>query len=110
MRIRWWVPLIPTVAAVIALMAAPPMSGHGEPCAHPTAVIIISPGYTDGEMAGQYGDHRTCAPAGWRAAGFAGGIGAAGGAVSWVLHRAEVRRTDRSTGSDRRNEETSACA
>lgn len=97
----WWLVLVLTVSSVVTLLLAPPQSGHDGPCAHSTVEIVLSPGYTDGEMAGSDpdADHTTCAPAAWGLAGIAAGVGLVGGAATWAIRRIGIRRRTRSAGS-----------
>lgn len=93
MRI-WWLVLGLTISSVVTMLLAPPMSGHGSWCDHAAGLIVITPGYTDGEMAGSDpdADRRTCAGAAWRQTGLAGGVAVVGVSATWGTRRIGIRR------------------
>jgi len=97
----WWLVLVLTVSAVVTILVSPPMSGHGEWCDDATALILISPGYSDGELAGSdpAADRSTCAKAAWRLGGLAVGLGVVGGAATAATRRVGLRRRAEAPGA-----------
>ena len=92
----WNVLLALTVILVMGLLLAPQRNQVGQVCHDVTLSILVSPGYTDGEMAGPWRRDDTCATAARRRGVFTGALGVAGfGASYWAWSRR--KRTTSST-------------
>ena len=78
-----WVLLLATVALMVGLLATTQHNSSGAACDDVTAVILLSPGYRDGESGGYPHEHDTCTRATRRRGLLVVTVALAGGLGTW---------------------------
>jgi hypothetical protein len=91
MRARWLL-LVATVTLAVGLLATTQHNRAGEACGDVTAVILLSPGYRDGESGGYPDEDETCSSAARRRGAIVLAVALVGGTGTWLSFR---RRRDR---------------
>ena len=83
----WQVLLLITTVAVLALLLTPQRNDGGHLCNDVTAAILLSPGYSDGDIQGAAAETDSCGSAARRKGGLLAAGVALGGGIAAYLSR-----------------------